>query len=138
LPYLEQSKGTIVNVSSVAAMKSHRSFFAYCMSKASINMFTKCLAIDLGPRGVRVNCVNPGVIDTPIFERTLGWSPKEMEDLRKECLLNYPLKRPGEPYEVANAIAFFASDKSSFSTGATLEIDGGSMFTSAGCASSLK
>jgi meso-butanediol dehydrogenase/(S,S)-butanediol dehydrogenase/diacetyl reductase len=61
-----------------------------------------------------------------------------MDDLMKECKLKYPLQRAGKPEEVADAIAFFASDKSSFITGATLEIDGGSMFTSSGCASLFK
>ena len=57
-----------------------------------------------------------------------------MQELEKECINNYPLKRSGKPEEVAEAIAYLASDKASFITGVTLEIDGGSMFTSAGCA----
>ena len=81
-----------------------------------------------------ITLFSPAVIITPIFERSFNFKEKQMQELEKECINNYPLKRSGKPQEVAEAIAYLASDKASFITGVTLEIDGGSMFTSAGCA----
>ncbi|CAG2117659.1 unnamed protein product, partial [Medioppia subpectinata] len=122
VPYLLKTKGNIVSVSSVASTKP-----------SCVDMITKCLAIDLGVKGVRVNAVNPAVIKTNIFDAGFGIDLQTTQQLiYKDCEQTYPLKRPGDPEEVAEAIAFLASDKASFITGATLEVDGGSMWTSRG------
>ncbi|CAG2100913.1 unnamed protein product [Medioppia subpectinata] len=133
VPYLLKTKGNIVSVSSVASTKPHSALFGYCMAKSCVDMITKCLAIDLGVKGVRVNAVNPAVIKTNIFDAGFGIDLQTTQQLiYKDCEQTYPLQRPGDPEEVAEAIAFLASDKASFITGATLEVDGGSMWTSRG------
>ncbi|XP_049303354.1 3-oxoacyl-[acyl-carrier-protein] reductase FabG-like [Bactrocera dorsalis] len=123
-PHLIKTQGNIVNVSSVAGLRSIRDISTYCASKAALDQFTRCIALDLAPKNVRVNAVNPGVIVTDIHRR-LGLSPQELDDFYSRCKETHPLGRSGEPKEVADAIIFLASDSSSFITGATLPIDGG-------------
>ncbi|XP_011179020.1 uncharacterized oxidoreductase TM_0325-like [Zeugodacus cucurbitae] len=123
-PHLIKTQGNIVNVSSVAGLRSIRDVSTYCASKAALDQFTRCFALDLAPKKVRVNSVNPGVIVTDIHRR-LGLSPKELDDFFESAKDTHPLGRVGEPKEVTDAIIFFASDSSSFITGATLPIDGG-------------
>ncbi|XP_039962009.1 3-oxoacyl-[acyl-carrier-protein] reductase FabG-like [Bactrocera neohumeralis] len=123
-PHLIATQGSIVNVSSIAGLRSLASKSVYCTSKAALDQFTRCCALDLAPKNVRVNSVNPGVIVTDIHRR-LGLSPEELDDYYELAKDKHPLGRVGEPKEVADAIIFFASDSSSFITGATLPIDGG-------------
>ncbi|CAG2174574.1 unnamed protein product, partial [Oppiella nova] len=133
VPHLIQSVGNVVSVSSVASTKPHSTFFGYCMAKSCVDILTKCLAIDLGPKGVRVNAVNPAVIKTNIFEAGFGLDVETTQQvIYRDCEQTYPLQRPGNPEEVAEAIAFLSSDEASFISGATLEVDGGSMWTSRG------
>ncbi|XP_054153371.1 uncharacterized oxidoreductase TM_0325-like [Oppia nitens] len=133
VPHLKKTKGNIVSVSSVASTKPHSLFFGYCMAKSCVDMLTKCLAIDLGNSGIRVNTVNPAVIRTNIFKAGFNFSEEETQrNIYRDCEQTYPLQRPGEPEEVAETIAFLASDKASFISGTTLEVDGGSMWTSRG------
>ena len=115
---IERRSGSIVNISSIwgrtgAAMES-----AYCASKGGLVMFSKALAQELGPSGIRVNCISPGCIDT---EMNAGYSRSE----RKELEDRTPLGRFGTAEEIAKAAAFLASDKASFITGADLLVDGG-------------
>lgn len=124
VPYLAHSKGNIVNVSSVNGIRSFPNVLAYCMSKAAIDQFTRCAALDLAPRQIRVNSVNPGVIITEIHKRA-GMSSKEYEEFLKKCQDTHALGRPGEAEEVAKTIAFLASDDASFITGASVPVDGG-------------
>lgn len=92
---------------------------AYSMSKAALNQFTKCISVELGPRGIRVNAVNPGMINTSLTE-----IPSE----RLNYLINsYPLRRVGETDDVARAIAYLASDDANFITGNLFGIDGGAL-----------
>ncbi|CAH2243758.1 jg13074 [Pararge aegeria aegeria] len=123
-PYIIQNKGNIVNVSSVAGLRSFPNTLAYSTSKAALDQFTRCVALELAPKGVRVNAVNPGVIVTDIHLRA-GMSQQEYQEYIEKCKYTYPLGRPGEPKEVSSVIAFLASDAAKNITGATLPVDGG-------------
>lgn len=124
VPYLEKTKGNIVNVSSLAGLRPLPGLLAYCMSKAALNQFTKCIAMELAPKQIRVNCVNPGIIDTDIFKRA-GMNNEENNQYLERGKVIHPLGRVGQPKEVAMSIAFLASYQASFTTGETLAIDGG-------------
>ncbi|XP_049311397.1 3-oxoacyl-[acyl-carrier-protein] reductase FabG-like [Bactrocera dorsalis] len=123
-PHLVKTQGSIVNVSSVAGLRSFEGISVYCTSKAALDQFTRCIALDLAPKNVRVNAVNPGVIVTE-FHKRLGFSDEEDAKFLEHSKTTHALGRVGEPNEVADAIIFLASDSSSFITGATLPIDGG-------------
>lgn len=123
-PHLIKTKGTIVNVSSVTGLRSFPSVLPYCMSKAAVDQFTRCTALDLASKGVRVNAVNPGVIITEIHKRG-GMSEEQYAEFVARTKTTHALGRPGQTVEVAKVIAFLASDDSSFVTGATIPVDGG-------------
>lgn len=117
---LKRTKGSLLFVSSVASIKPSERGYAYCMSKASMSSFAKCLAIDLAPH-VRVNIVSPGPVQTTIFER-VGLS----KDLAGKLMANTTLQgRIGQSEEIAEAICFLVSDKAQFINGHELFIDGG-------------
>lgn len=119
IPYmLKEHSGSIVNVSSVWGIAGASCECIYSASKAAVICLTKSLAKELGPSGIRVNCVAPGVIDT---DMNAYFSDDTMAELSEQT----PLCRIGEPSEVAEAILFLASDKASFVTGQTLTVDGG-------------
>ncbi|XP_014101263.2 uncharacterized oxidoreductase TM_0325 [Bactrocera oleae] len=123
-PHLIKTQGNIVNVSSVAGMRSFPGLSVYGTSKAALEQFTRCIALDLAPHKVRVNVVSPGVTVTNILMR-LGMSAEDYAKFLEQAKSVHALGRVGQPKEVADAIIFFASDSSSFVTGATLPIDGG-------------
>jgi len=123
-PLLIKTKGSIVNLSSIAGPCSFPGVTFYCISKAAIDQLTKCLALELAPHGVRVNAVNPGVIITDIHKRA-GMSDEAYAKFLEHCKTTHALGRVGEAIEVAKAIAFLASDDASFTTGDLLRIDGG-------------
>uniref|UniRef100_A0A0N4ZSJ6 3-oxoacyl-[acyl-carrier-protein] reductase FabG-like n=1 Tax=Parastrongyloides trichosuri TaxID=131310 RepID=A0A0N4ZSJ6_PARTI len=123
LPHIKKSKGSIVNVSSVAGTRSFPGITYYAMSKAALDQFTKCLALEVAP-DVRVNSVNPGVIVTDIHKRA-GMDDAAYEEFLEKCKSTHALERAGKDIEVAKAIYFLASDFSSFSTGELLHVDGG-------------
>ncbi|KAK7866405.1 hypothetical protein R5R35_009827 [Gryllus longicercus] len=124
VPHLTKTKGTIVNVSSVVGIRSFPGILAYCMSKSAVDQFTKCVALELASKGIRVNAVNPGVIKTEVHKRG-GMSEAEYKKFLERGKETHALGRVGEPEEVGNAIAFLASSESSFITGETLPVDGG-------------
>lgn len=124
VPYLIKTSGNIVNVSSVCGIRSFPGILSYCMSKAALEQFTKCTALELAAKQVRVNAVSPGVIVTPIHQRS-GVTDKAYEEFLEHSKATHALGRPGTTSEVANVITFLASDKSSFITGTTVSIDGG-------------
>lgn len=123
VPYLKQSlsKPAIVNVSSDAGTNGNFFCTAYCASKGAVNTFTKALALELAPYGVRANCVCPGDIDTPLTRNQFA----DPEAGIKEAAALYPMGRIGRAEEVANAIYFLASGEATFITGSILAVDGG-------------
>uniref|UniRef100_A0A1B0CT40 Uncharacterized protein n=1 Tax=Lutzomyia longipalpis TaxID=7200 RepID=A0A1B0CT40_LUTLO len=124
VPHLIKTKGNIVNVSSVAGTRSFPNILSYCMSKSAVDQFTKCTALELAPKQVRVNAVNPGVIVTDIHKRG-GMDDKAYAEFLERGRATHALGRVGSVDEVADGIVFLASDKASFITGANLPICGG-------------
>ncbi|MBK8150397.1 MAG: SDR family oxidoreductase [Acidobacteria bacterium] len=124
VPHLEAVSGNIVNVSSVAGTRSFPNVLAYCVSKAAVDQLTHCSALELAPKGVRVNAVNPGVVVTNLHKRG-GMNDEDYANFLKNSKNTHPLGRVGEAKEVAELIYFLASDKASWITGATHAIDGG-------------
>jgi NAD(P)-dependent dehydrogenase (short-subunit alcohol dehydrogenase family) len=123
-PHLEKTKGNIVNVSSVAGLRSFPNVLAYCVSKAAVDQLTRCSALELAAKNIRVNAVNPGVVVTNIHKRG-GMDETEYQSFLKNSKKTHPLGRVGEASEIADLIYFLASDKASWITGATYSIDGG-------------
>ena len=124
VPHLAHTKGNIVNVSSVTGTRAFPNVLAYCVSKAATDQLTRCTALELAPKGVRVNAVNPGVVVTNLHKRG-GMSDEAYEKFVENAKTTHPIGRPGRPEEVADLIYFLASEKASWITGATYEIDGG-------------
>lgn len=124
VPHLVVSKGNIVNVSSVTGLRAFPNVLAYCVSKAATDQLTRCAALELAPKGVRVNAVNPGVVITNLHKRG-GMSDENYEAFLANAKNTHPIGRAGTPEEVADLIAFLASDKAGWITGATYSIDGG-------------
>ncbi|XP_049886067.1 uncharacterized oxidoreductase TM_0325-like [Pectinophora gossypiella] len=124
VPHLIQSKGCIVNVSCIASTKPSTMALAYNISKAALDHFTKCVALELAPDGVRVNSINPGFVKTNLL-KGIGLSEDQLELFVKNVVGNMPLKKPVEGNEVAALIAFLASDKAASITGSNYVIDGG-------------
>ncbi|CAG2111561.1 unnamed protein product, partial [Medioppia subpectinata] len=122
--HLEKTKGNIVNVSSIAAKLSVSNASPYCMSKAAMDMFGKCIAVELGPKGIRVNTVNPGAVRTNIIEAQ-GASKEVANQVYDIFSRKYPVGRAGEGLDIAYNILYLASDESSFVTGTSLVSDGG-------------
>ena len=124
VPYLIETKGNIVNVSSVAGTRSFPNILSYAVSKAGLDQLTRCTALDLAPKGVRVNAVNPGVVVTNLHKRG-GMDESTYEAFLEHSKETHPIGRAGTPQEVAELIYYLASDKASWITGATYQIDGG-------------
>lgn len=117
IPYLEETKGVILNTSSMVSIYGQPSGFMYPASKFAVNGITKSLARELAPRGIRVNAVAPGIIKTDMVANL----PKE---LIEPLIKTIPLGRIGEPEDIANAFLFLASDMASYITGEILSVDG--------------
>lgn len=124
VPHLESAKGNVVNVSSVTGTRAFPNVLAYCVSKAATDQLTRCTALELASKGVRVNAVNPGVVITNLHKRG-GMSEPDYDKFLENAKNTHPLGRPGNPDEVADLIHFLASDRAGWITGATYEIDGG-------------
>jgi NAD(P)-dependent dehydrogenase (short-subunit alcohol dehydrogenase family) len=129
-PHLIKTKGNIVNVSSVTGLRSFPGVLAYCVSKAGVDQLTRCAAVELAPKGVRVNAVNPGVVVTEIHKRG-GMSEADYEKFLEHSKTTHPLGRVGDPKEIAELVFYLASEKASWITGATYQIDGGRALTCA-------
>lgn len=122
VPHLEKTKGNIVNVSSDAGIQPYGEYLSYCISKAGINQFTKCSAIGLAKKGIRVNAVNPGDVRTPLFE-SVGVTPENADQFFEKCKEQYLVGRVGEVSDTSAAIEYLASQ--SFINGILLPVDGG-------------
>lgn len=124
LPTLLERRGNIVNVSSVTGLRAFPGVLAYCVSKAGLDQLTRCAALELAAKGVRVNAVNPGVVITEIHKRG-GMSEEQYEVFLEHSRQTHPLGRVGQPGEIAELIFFLSSERASWITGATYSIDGG-------------
>ena len=116
-PMVHEKAGHIINLASILGTNGASCEVAYSATKGAVVAFTKALAKELGPSGIRVNCVAPGVIDTDMVQ-VLG--PEVLHDLAEQT----PLGRLGTPQDIANAVAFLVSEKASFITGQVLTVDG--------------
>lgn len=121
---LQESKGNIVNVSSVNGLRSFPNVLAYCVSKAGMDQLTRCAALELAPQGIRVNAVNPGVVVTNLHKRG-GMTETDYGKFLEHAKSTHPMGRPGDPKEVAELIFFLASERAGWITGVTYQIDGG-------------
>lgn len=119
-PMEAQGSGSIVNFSSVQGLEGREGMSAYAASKFGIRGLSKTAAIELGPKGIRVNVVIPGPTRTKMTERK-GWTDEQYD----EAYRGYPLGRMAEAREIADVVLFLASDESSFCTGADYVVDGG-------------
>lgn len=129
-PHLIQRRGgAVINLSSVCSLRPYATILAYCVSKAAIDMFTRCLALELAPYGVRVNAINPGVVVTELH--TVTNAVPDYEAFLERSKQTHPLGRPGRPEEIANLALFLASDEAEWITGAIHSVDGGRALTSA-------
>jgi NAD(P)-dependent dehydrogenase (short-subunit alcohol dehydrogenase family) len=121
VPYLVARRGAVVTIASTAALKGHGYGSGYTASKGGVAALTRLAAVQYGPQGVRVNCICPGGVDTPM---TAGiWNaPEAQERIRRDV----PLQRVAQPEEIASVAAFLLSDAASHLTGQTIAVDGGS------------
>jgi len=124
LPSIIERKGNIVNVSSVTGLRAFPNVFAYCVSKAAVDQLTRCAALELAPKGVRVNAVNPGVV-RPNLHLNSGMNEDNYAAFVDRSKTTHPLGRIGQPEEIADLILFLASSKAGWITGTTYSIDGG-------------
>ena len=130
VPFLEKTKGNVVNVSSVAGLRSFPGVLAYCVSKAGIDQLTRCASLELAPKQIRVNAVNPGVVVTELHKRS-GMDEESYAAFLEKSKQTHPLGRAGSADEIADLILFLASDKARWITGVTYSIDGGRANTAA-------
>lgn len=130
LPELIKNKGNVVCVSSVAGLRSFPGILAYSVSKAALDQFTRCTALELAAKGVRVNAVNPGVVITHLH-RSGGMNEDQYQAFLERSTTTHPLGRVGTAEEVADLILFLASSRASWITGITCSIDGGRALTCA-------
>jgi len=121
---IAQGGGVIINNSSGWGIVGGDMAVAYCASKGGVVLLTKAMAIDHGAQGIRVNCVCPGDVETPMLPEDARLRGMKWEDYLAGCN-NRPMRRIGTADEIAKAVLFLASDDSSFMTGASLVVDGG-------------
>lgn len=119
---IERRSGSIVHIASVEGMTALNQQLSYNASKGAVIMMTKNMAIDYGQDGIRVNCLCPGLIDTPM---TAMLKEDGLRALREQMVELHAMKRAGQPEEIANCALFLASDEASFVTGSALVVDGG-------------
>lgn len=125
--YIIENKGHIINVSSVAGLRANSNMVPYCITKRALDVMTKALALELGPRGVHVNSVNPDTVeDTDIWTKEgANWNPGQVTPFLERMKSQATLGRLCKVKDVAKAVVFLASDNCSFVTGYNFPIDGG-------------
>ena len=121
----ERGSGSIINISSISGIRPQLEGLLYSMTKAALNMMTQSYALELGPRGVRVNAIAPGLIQTQLSE--YYWKD---EDRREKRVEQQPIRHLGQPMEIAELAVLLASERSSFITGQVLVVDGGRLLAS--------
>jgi NAD(P)-dependent dehydrogenase (short-subunit alcohol dehydrogenase family) len=126
---LKKKKGSIVNLSSVGSNRPYAGLAAYCVSKAAVDMITRCAALDFAPHGVRVNAVNPGVVVTELH--TVTSAVADYPAFLERGKSTHPLGRVGSVEEIAALVLFLLSDEAGWITGACMPIDGGRALASA-------
>jgi NAD(P)-dependent dehydrogenase (short-subunit alcohol dehydrogenase family) len=130
MPALIESKGSVVNVSSVTGLRSFPGVLAYCVSKSAVDQLTRCAALEVAAKGVRINAVNPGVVISNLHRRG-GMNEEKYSAFLEHSKATHPIGRPGEPTEIADLIFFLASPGAAWITGETVSIDGGRHLTCA-------
>ena len=120
----ERGSGSIINMSSMSGLRPQREGMLYSMTKAALIMMTQCYALELGPKGVRVNAIAPGMIETALSE--YYWKD---ETRRSQILSKQPIQRMGKPQDVAELALLLASERGSYITGQTFVVDGGFMLS---------
>ena len=128
-PALIATRGSMALISSVASVRPYAGLAPYCVSKAAVDMFTRCAALDFAPHGVRVNAVNPGVVVTELH--TVTHAVADYPGFLERSKTTHPLGRVGKPEEIAALVLFLLSDEAGWITGDTVGIDGGRALASA-------
>jgi NAD(P)-dependent dehydrogenase (short-subunit alcohol dehydrogenase family) len=123
------TRGSMALISSVASVRPYAGLAPYCVSKAAVDMFTRCAALDFAPHGVRVNAVNPGVVVTELH--TVTHAVADYPGFLERSKTTHPLGRVGKPEEIAALVLFLLSDEAGWITGDTVGIDGGRALASA-------
>ncbi|MBU3912646.1 MAG: SDR family oxidoreductase [Nanoarchaeota archaeon] len=119
LKYMKKG-ASIINISSVAGMSGYPMAAAYCASKGGVRLLTKSLAVEFGPKGIRVNSIHPGIIETAMTQDIL-----KDKNTKEGMVSKVPLRRTGQPIDIAGPAVFLASDAASYITGEELIVDGG-------------
>ncbi|XP_054155782.1 uncharacterized protein LOC128954228 [Oppia nitens] len=122
VPYLEKTNGTVIDISSISSLAPMIDKLAYNSVKSSLDMLARVLALELGPKGIRVNTLNPGAVNVKSYT----------SDLSNDYIKATPLRRIGLPLDIAKGVAFLASTDASFITGANLVVDGGLVYNIGG------
>jgi NAD(P)-dependent dehydrogenase (short-subunit alcohol dehydrogenase family) len=130
MPHLLARRGAVVNVSSVTGLRSFPNVLAYCVSKSAVDQLTRCAALEVASRGVRINAVSPGVVVTNLHRRG-GMAEDAYAAFLDRSRETHPIGRPGTSEEIADLIMFLASDRAGWITGDTISIDGGRHLTCA-------
>jgi len=120
----ENRNGIVINIGSMNGVQGFKGGMPYCASKAAVVMMTKIMALDYAPWNIRVNCINPGIVETPLFlSQFVGRA--DAEEAKRATIERIPLRRFAKPEEIAELAAYLISEEASYLTGSILQIDGG-------------
>jgi NAD(P)-dependent dehydrogenase (short-subunit alcohol dehydrogenase family) len=122
---IEQGSGVIINVSSGWGVQGGKDAVSYCAAKGGVVLMTKAMAIDHSAQGIRVNCLSPGDVKTPMLDEDARMQGLTLDEYYAQAIAQRPMGRIGTPEEIAKAALFLASDDSTYMTGANLVVDGG-------------